>query len=58
MKIEIDDLDKTYNKCVITGSIKEKNVVDTELIKSLKDIAEQGLSFIKEKSKDIPKDSK
>ncbi len=58
MKIEIDDLDKIYNKCITTGSINEKNVVDTELIKSLKDIAEQGLSFTKEKSKDIPKDSK
>ena len=58
MKIEIDDLDKTYNKCTATGSIKEKNIVDTELIKSLKDMAEQGLSFIKEKSKGIPKDSK
>jgi len=58
MKIEIDDLNKTYNKCISTGSINEKNVVDTELIKSLKDIAEQGLSFTKEKSKDMPKDSK
>lgn len=57
MKIEIDDLDKTYNKCVALGSLKEKNIVDTELIKSLKNIAEQGLSFIKEKSENIPKDS-
>ena len=58
MKIEIDNLDQTYNKCIATGSIREKNVVDIELIKSLKGIAEQGLSFIKEKSKGIPRDSK
>lgn len=58
MKIEIDNLDKTYNKCTTTGSIKEKNAIDIELIRSLKDIAEQGLSFTKEKSKGLPKDSK
>ncbi|MCK4521775.1 MAG: hypothetical protein KAU20_04320 [Nanoarchaeota archaeon] len=57
MKIDIDDLDKTCNKCLKTGNIKEKNEVDIELIKSLKNVAEEGLSFIKEKSKNILKDS-
>ncbi len=57
MKIEIDDLDETYDKCITKGSINEKNTIDTELIKSLKKVAEQGLSFIKEKSENIPKDS-
>ena len=57
MKIDIDGLDETYNKCVTLGSLKEKNSVDAELIKSLKNIAEQGLSFIKEKSESIAKDS-
>ena len=57
MKIDIDDLNKTYDKCVTAGNIREKTIVDTELIKSLKDVAERGLSFIKGKSKDIPKNS-
>lgn len=57
MKIEIDELDKTYNKCIATGNIKEKHNVDIELIKSLKNVAERGLAFIKSKSKDIKKDS-
>ena len=57
MKIDIDNLDETYNKCISSGSLKEKNSVDIELIKSLKDTAERGLRFIKEKSKDIPKNS-
>ena len=56
MKNTIDDLDKTYKLCMSTGSIKEK-ITDLELIKSLKDVAEKGLAFIKSKSKDIPKDS-
>ena len=56
MKTKIDDLEKTYKLCISTGSIKEK-LVDVELIKSLKDTAERGLRFIKEKSKDIPKNS-
>ena len=47
MKIDIDDLDETYNKCLATGKFKEKNTIDTELIKSLKNVAEQGLKFIK-----------
>ena len=57
MKIDIDDLDETYNKCIASGSIREKNNVDIELIKSLKTVAEKGLVFIKEKSKNIKRDS-
>lgn len=57
MKTTIDKLDEAYDKCLTTGSINEKNEVDVELIKSLKNVAERGLSFIKEKSKNIPKDS-
>lgn len=57
MKIDIDELDKTYDKCIALGSIKEKNETDIELIKSLKNIAEKGIEFIKEKSKNIKKDS-
>ncbi|MFC1691768.1 hypothetical protein ACFL0W_06330 [Nanoarchaeota archaeon] len=57
MKIDIDDLDNTYNKCSASGNIKEKNIVDIELIKSLKFVAEKGLLFIKDKSKNIKKDS-
>ena len=56
MKITIDDLDKTYKLCTSTGNIKEK-LVDIELIKSLKIVAEKGIEFINKKSKDIPKDS-
>jgi hypothetical protein len=56
MKIDIDDLDKTYNLCMSTGKFKEKTP-DTELIRSLKTVAEKGLEFIKNKSKDIPEDS-
>ena len=56
MKIDIDDLDKTYRLCMTTGKFKEKTT-DVELIKSLKNVAEKGLEFIKSKSKDIPKDS-
>ena len=56
MKNTIDNLDKTYKLCMSTGNIKEK-ITDLELIKSLKDVAEKGLAFIKSKSKDIPKDS-
>lgn len=57
MKIDIDELDKTYDKCIASGNIKEKNEVDTELIQSLKNVAGKGLSFIKDKVKNIPKDS-
>ena len=56
MKIDIDNLDKTYKLCTSTGSIKEKTI-DIELIKSLKIVAEKGLEFINNKSKDIPKES-
>lgn len=54
MKLTIDDLDKTYKLCTSTGSIKEKST-DIELIKSLKIVAEKGLEFINNKSRDIPK---
>ena len=56
MKITIDNLDETYKLCMRSGNIKEKTV-DIELIKSLKIVAEKGPEFIKDKSKDIPKDS-
>ena len=56
MKITIDNLDKTYKLCMSTGSIKEKSL-DIELIKSLKIVAEKGLEFINNKSKDIPQES-
>lgn len=56
MKINIDNLDKTYKLCTSTGNIKEK-VVDIELITSLKIVAEKGLEFINRKSDNIPKDS-
>lgn len=57
MKHEIDDLGKTYSVCLANGMFKEKNTVDLELIKSLKDVAEKGLEFIKQKSNDIKKNS-
>src|SRR3989344_6175382 len=56
MKTMIDDLERTYDLCLSTGKLKEK-IVDMELIKSLKIVAEKGLKFIKSKTKDIPKDS-
>lgn len=56
MKLGIDDLGKTYKLCITTGNIKEK-AVDTELIRSLKIVAERGLEFINSKAKDIPKES-
>jgi CRISPR/Cas system-associated protein Cas10 (large subunit of type III CRISPR-Cas system) len=56
MKLTVDDLEKTYDFCISTGNIKEKSI-DIELIKSLKTMAEKGLEFINNKSKDIPKDS-
>ncbi len=56
MKIDVDNLEETYNLCIQTGNIKEK-VADVELIKSLKLVAEKGLEFINSKSGDIPKDS-
>ena len=57
MKIDIDDLDETYNKCLARGQLTEKNEVDAELIKSLKDVAEKGLKFIKDKEKSIKEES-
>ena len=56
MNFKIDRLDETYKVCVSTGKLKEK-LVDIELIKSLKDVAEKGLKFIDDKSKGIPKGS-
>ena len=56
MKITIDDLEKTYKLCMSAGNIREKTV-DIELIKSLVLVAEHGLRFINDRSKDIPKDS-
>ncbi|MFH1324840.1 MAG: hypothetical protein ABIH64_06335 [Nanoarchaeota archaeon] len=40
MKISIDDLYETYNKCIATGSLREKNSIDKELVKSLKNVSE------------------
>ncbi len=57
MKIDIDDLEQTYDKCIAAGNIKEKQAVDIELIRSLRQVALAGLNFIKAKSKDIKKDS-
>jgi len=56
MKMDIDNLDDTYKLCMATGKFKEK-MADVELIKSLKNVADMGLAFIKGRSKDIPKDS-
>ena len=56
MKINIDDLNETYDACLAEGKFKEKTA-DTELIKSLKSVAEKGIKFIKEKSKGIPQES-
>lgn len=58
MKQDIDNLEDTFDSCVIKGLIKEKHEIDYELIKSLKKIAVSGINFIKEKSKDISKSSK
>lgn len=57
MKITIDDLEKTYDNCVASGYIMEKNETDIELIKSLREVADSGLRFIKNQAKSIPKDS-
>ena len=56
MKIDIDNLELTYDRCISSGNIKEKTP-DIELIKSLKNVAEKGLEFINSKSRDIPRDS-
>ncbi len=57
MKTDINDLEKTYEKCICSGCVKEKNSVDIELIKSLKNMAELSLNFIKKESKNLEKDS-
>ena len=56
MKITIGKLDETYKLCTNQGCIKEK-LTDTELIISLKLVAEKGLEFINKQAKDIPKES-
>src|SRR3989344_5349263 len=56
MKINIDNLEETYKICKSSGKFKEKFKY-IELIKSMKDISERGLKFIKDKSKDIIKES-
>jgi hypothetical protein len=56
MKVNIDNMEKTYNFCISTGGIKEKTI-DIELIKSLRIVADKGMEFIRRKLKDIPKDS-
>ena len=50
--MKIDNLDRTYKLCLSTGCIKEK-IPDMELIKSLKQVAEKGLEFINNLSKNI-----
>lgn len=54
---EIKDLNKVYNECESDGIIKFKEEVDIELIKSISDVAEKGLRFIKERSKGIVENS-
>jgi len=56
MKIDIDNLELTYDRCISSGNIKEKTP-DIELIKTLKNVGEKGLEFINSKSRDIPRDS-
>ena len=56
MKQEIDDLKKTHKSCMKTGKVKEK-IPDIELIKSLKEVAEKGLDFIKRQARNMPKKS-
>ena len=53
--MKIDNLDRTYKLCLSTGCIKEK-IPDMELIKSLKQVAEKGLEFINNLSKNIAKE--
>jgi hypothetical protein len=57
LKIETGKPEEVYDRCLCSGKIKEKNKVDIELIKSLKDVAEKGIKFINDRSKDIKKDS-
>jgi hypothetical protein len=53
----MDGLKETFDKCMANGRFKEKNEIDIELIKSLKEVSEKCLSFINERSRDIKKDS-
>lgn len=55
-RMYIDELEKTYNLCISSGNVKEKHP-DIELIKSIKKVAERGLEFIKDKAKNIAKES-
>ena len=57
MKIDIDDMGRTYDVCLANGNFREKNLVDVEVIKSLKDVADKGLEFTKRKSTGIKPDS-
>ncbi|MBU2589950.1 MAG: hypothetical protein KKA65_03430 [Nanoarchaeota archaeon] len=57
MKIDIDNLEKTYDKCIVNGLVREKATLDAELIKSLRKMAKAGLNFIKKESKSIKKNS-
>ena len=56
MKLEIDNLDKTYRLCTSTGKLNEKTI-DFELIASLKAVAEKSLEFVRKISTTIPKES-
>lgn len=55
MKTKIDNLENTYKLCMSTGNRKEKQP-DIELIKSIKNVAERGLEFIKDKAKNMAKE--
>lgn len=57
MKLIVDDLNETYQLCLTNGKYREKSRVDLELIKSMVDVAERGLSFIQEHSKKIKRES-
>lgn len=57
MKIDIDSLEETYDKCIATGNIKEKAEIDTELIRSIKKVALTGLEFIKKQTTGLSKES-
>jgi len=56
MKLEIDNLDKTFRLCTSTGKLNEKTI-DFELIASLKAVAEKSLEFVRKISTTIPKES-
>ncbi len=54
--MKIENLNKTYNSCLENAKILEKNI-DPELIKSLKNLAEQEISFINDIIKQTNKQS-